>query len=233
MRLAIVVPVLNEGEAIAGHLARLAPLRAAGARLIVVDGGSEDGTFEAARASGLADAVMAAPRGRASQMNAGADAAGGCDVLLFLHADTGLPLDADGLIGDALAGGRHVWGRFDVAIAGRSALLPLVAALMNRRSRLTGIATGDQAIFVTREAFAAVGGYDDIPLMEDIVLSRRLKRLSRPACLDARVTTSGRRWEKGGVIRTILTMWRLRLSFFLGADPRDLALRYGYRPRET
>jgi hypothetical protein len=120
-----------------------------------------------------------------------------------------------------------------VRIAGGHRLLGLVAALMNGRSRLTGIATGDQAIFVTREAFAASGGYADIPLMEDIVLSRRLKRISRPACLKARVTTSGRRWERHGVLRTILTMWRLRLAFFLGADPRDLALAYGYRSRDA
>ena len=126
-----------------------------------------------------------------------------------------------------------MWGRFDVRIAGGRRLLGVVAALMNRRSRLTGIATGDQAIFVTRAAFAAAGGYPDIPLMEDIVLSRRLKRLSRPACLKARVTTSGRRWERNGVTRTILTMWRLRLAFFLGADPRALAAAYGYRPGDA
>ena len=225
-QLSIIVPVLNEAAS-AAHLAALAPLRARGAEVIVVDGGSEDGTAEQARAH--ADRVLAAPRGRASQMNAGAQAANG-DVLLFLHADTRLPDDADRLIRDALATAGRVWGRFDVAIEGHHPFLPVVAALMNARSRLTSIATGDQAIFVIREAFEAVGGYAALPLMEDIALSRDLKRLSRPACIAARAKTSGRRWETHGVLRTILTMWRLRLAFFAGADPRSLAVAYGYRP---
>lgn len=165
-------------------------------------------------------------------MNAGARAARG-EVLLFLHADTGLPVGADSLVEAAIASGPHVWGRFDVRIEGGHPLLGMVAVLMNWRSRLTGIATGDQAIFATRKAFEACGGYPDIPLMEDIVLSQRLKRLSRPACLWVRATTSGRRWEKHGVVRTVLTMWRLRLAFFLGVDPRTLALAYGYRPRNA
>lgn len=228
--LSIIVPVLNEAEAIAGHLQALAPLRGRGAEVIVVDGGSSDDTAVLARAG--ADRVLTAARSRASQMNAGAEAAAG-DVLLFLHADTRLPPQADDLIHDALAAGGRVWGRFDVRIEGEGRLLGTVAALMNRRSRLTGIATGDQAIFATRAAFAAAGGYPDIPLMEDVVLSRRLKRLSRPACLTAQVTTSGRRWERHGVIRTILTMWRLRLAFYLGADPRALAVAYGYRPGDA
>ncbi len=228
-RLSIVVPVLDEAGAIAGHLAALAPLRARSAEVIVVDGGSFDDTVACARSG--ADRVLAAPRGRASQMNAGAEAATG-DILLFLHADTRLPPGADALIYEALAAGGRVWGRFDVRIEGRHRLLGLVAALMNRRSRLTGIATGDQAIFVTRDAFERAEGYPDIPLMEDLVLSRRLKRLSRPACLESPVTTSGRRWERHGVVRTILTMWRLRLAFWLGADPHALALAYGYRPRD-
>jgi rSAM/selenodomain-associated transferase 2 len=230
MRLSVVVPVLDEAETIADHLQSLAPLRAEGAEVIVVDGGSADDTL--ARARPGADRVLAAARGRARQMNAGAEAAGG-DILLFLHADTRLPPAADARIREALAAGGRTWGRFDVRIGGGGRLLRIVAALMNRRSRLTGIATGDQAIFVTRAAFAAAGGYPDIPLMEDIVLSRRLKHLSRPACLKARVTTSGRRWERNGVARTVLTMWRLRLAFFLGADPRALAVAYGYRPADA
>jgi hypothetical protein len=154
-------------------------------------------------------------------------------VLLFLHADTGLPADADRLVCEGLGSTRRPWGRFDVRIEGRHPLLPMVAATMNLRSRLTGIATGDQAMFVDRAAFAAVGGFPDIALMEDIVLSRRLKRLGRPLCLRARALTSGRRWEKHGVVRTILTMWRLRLAFFLGAEPARLAASYGYVPRQS
>jgi rSAM/selenodomain-associated transferase 2 len=227
--LSIVVPVLNEAGSIAEHLHALAGLRAQGAEVIVVDGGSHDDTLARARAG--ADRVLVAERGRASQMNAGARSAKG-DLLLFLHADTRLPPRADVLVAQALGSDRHVWGRFDVRIEGGHRLLGLVADLMNRRSRLTGIATGDQAIFATREAFVAAGGYPDIPLMEDIALSRQLKRLSRPACLPARATTSGRRWERHGVVRTILTMWRLRLAFFLGADPRRLAIAYGYWPRD-
>ncbi|MFL5197276.1 MAG: TIGR04283 family arsenosugar biosynthesis glycosyltransferase [Microvirga sp.] len=224
MKLSIVVPTLNEAEGIAAHLEALAPLRQRGAEVIVADGGSRDGTVE--RAAGLADKVLTARRGRAAQMNAGAAAASGA-AILFLHADTRLPAAADRLVADALAAGSE-WGRFDVRIDGRHPLLGVVARAMNLRSRATGIATGDQAIFVTREAFHAIGGYADIPLMEDIVLSRALRRRSRPACLSATVTTSGRRWEAGGVLYTIVTMWRLRLAFYLGADPRRLARAYGY-----
>ncbi|HXW23127.1 MAG TPA: TIGR04283 family arsenosugar biosynthesis glycosyltransferase [Xanthobacteraceae bacterium] len=221
--LSIIVPVLDEGGIIADALAALAPYRARGAEVIVVDGGSRDSTIEAARP--LADRVVTTPRGRGTQMNAGAAMAQG-DALLFLHADTRLPPDADRLILHALK--RSPWGRFDVTIAGRSPLLRVVAATTNLRSRLTGIATGDQAMFATGAAFAQAGGFPDIPLMEDIVLSQRLKRIGRPAFIAARVTTSGRRWERDGVVRTILTMWRLRLAFFLGAPPARLARRYGY-----
>jgi len=223
MTLSIVMPVLNEAAGIAAALEALAPLRARGAEIIVVDGGSSDGTPEAA--APLADRVLTAPRGRAAQMNAGAAAAHG-DVLLFLHADTRLPEDADILIRDALARSTKVWGRFDVRFT--DGALPLVAAMMNLRSRATGIATGDQAMFVTCDAFVRAGGFPAIALMEDVALSARLKRLSRPLCLAARVETSPRRWQTNGALRTILLMWRLRLAFFLGADPRRLARAYGY-----
>ena len=226
--LAIVVPTLNEEAGIAASLHALAPLRARGVQVIVVDGGSRDRTAELARP--LCDRLIAAPRGRGAQMNAGANVAH-ADVLLFLHADTRLPDDADRCVLDGLAASGRAWGRFDVCIEGRHPLFPLIGAMMNLRSRATGIATGDQAMFVNRSAFAAVGGYPDIPLMEDIVLSRRLKRLTRPLCVRARALTSGRRWEKHGVMRTILTMWRLRLAFFFGASPEKLASRYGYAAR--
>jgi rSAM/selenodomain-associated transferase 2 len=163
-------------------------------------------------------------------MNAGARASRG-EALLFLHADTTLPPAADALIGAAIAVGA-AWGRFDVRIDSRQPLLRSVEAMMNWRSRLTGIATGDQAIFVRREVFERVGGFPELPLMEDIALSKRLKQVARPACLRAQVVTSARRWEKHGVLRTIFLMWRLRASYFFGADPRQLAIRYGYLPRE-
>jgi rSAM/selenodomain-associated transferase 2 len=226
--LSIIVPALDEGAQLAETLARLTLFRTRGAEVIVADGGSHDDT--AKHALPLADRVITAPRGRGAQMNAGAAIASG-DILLFLHADTRLPPDADGLVLEEMMRTKAAWGRFDVTIEGRSRLLPLVATLMNLRSRLTGIATGDQAIFVDRQAFLQAGGFSDIPLMEDIALSRRLKRLSPPVCLAARVTTSGRRWDERGAWRTILLMWRLRLAYFLGTAPDKLARQYGYAPR--
>jgi rSAM/selenodomain-associated transferase 2 len=227
--LSVIVPVLDEAAGIAAALSALAPLRRRGIEVVVVDGGSRDGSAELARP--LADLVLRAPRGRGAQMNAGAAAASG-DAFLFLHADTRLPPEADRLVLDGLRDGGWQWGRFDVRIEGRSPLLAVVAGFMNWRSLATGIATGDQAMFVTRAAFAAAGGFPDIALMEDVALSRRLKRISRPLCLTARVTASGRRFDERGVLRTVLLMWRLRLEFFLGAEPAALARRYGYVPRD-
>jgi rSAM/selenodomain-associated transferase 2 len=229
-RLSIIIPALNEAAGIVTALESLAPFRQRGVEVIVVDGGSGDDTV--ARAKPLADKVLTAPRGRAAQMNVGAAAASG-DVLLFLHADTTLPDDADGLLRYGLSDTGRVWGRFDVAIEGRNPLLRVVAGLMNWRSQVTGIATGDQAMFVRRDTFAAVGGFPDIPLMEDIALSKRLKRAGRPLCLAARARTSGRRWTRHGVIRTVLLMWRLRLAYTLGAEPAVLARRYGYVSRDV
>lgn len=224
--LCVVVPVLNEADGLAPRLRDLQPLRDRGARLVVVDGGSDDGTLEIARQH--ADVAFVAPRGRAAQMNAGA-AACPAGTLLFLHSDTRLPHNADVALAHALEG--HAWGRFDVRIDSRLWGLRLVGEMMNRRSRWTGIATGDQAIFVRQELFHRVGGFPTIDLMEDIALSRSLLRHSRPACLRQRVTTSARRWERYGIVRTILLMWRLRAAYFFGADPAQLALRYGYQPR--
>jgi rSAM/selenodomain-associated transferase 2 len=222
MKLSIVVPTLEEAASIESTLAALQGMRERGTEVVIADGGSRDATRSLA--APLADRVIEVARGRAAQMNAGAREAAG-DALLFLHADTILPGDADLAVQAALATGRQ-WGRFDVAIAGADPLLPVVAKLMNARSRWTGIATGDQAIFATRAAFEAAGGFPEIPLMEDIALSKSLRRRSRPACLRARAVTSGRRWERGGTLRTILLMWRLRLAFALGADPHGLARRY-------
>jgi rSAM/selenodomain-associated transferase 2 len=223
-RLSVVLPALNEAATIGEALSRMPVTDVRGLERIVADGGSLDDTASIAAAQGAR--VVRAPRGRALQMNAGAQVATG-DVLLFLHADTQLPPDALALIDRAIAAGAQ-WGRFDVRIEGRHPLLAVVAAMMNLRSRLTGIATGDQAIFCTRTLFDALNGYAPIALMEDIDFSTRARSRSRPACLRARVITSGRRWERQGVLRTIVLMWRLRLRYFLGADPGDLAR--DYRP---
>lgn len=217
--MSIVVPVLNESQHIASTLANLAALRRRGVEVVVVDGGSHDDTV--VRASALADAVVQAPTGRARQMNAGAAVAHG-QVLLFLHADTVLPPDADRLVLQALAGG-GLWGRFDIRILGQHPMLRVVAALMNRRSRLTGVATGDQAFFMRREVFEHVGGFPDQPLMEDIEMSRRMGALAAPVCLAQRVVTSGRRWESRGVWRTITLMWWLRWRYWRGESAQRLA----------
>ncbi|GIX23549.1 MULTISPECIES: TIGR04283 family arsenosugar biosynthesis glycosyltransferase [Caldimonas] len=223
MRLSVIVPMLNEAEQLPALLEQLQGLLRQGHEVILVDGGSHDGSAALARAAGLV--VLEAARGRAMQMNAGAAQARG-EVLLFLHADTRLPARATTAIEQALSSGRCVWGRFDVRIEGHSRWLPVVAWCMNLRSRLSGIATGDQAIFVTRTAFERVGGYPQQALMEDIELSRRLKALSAPACVRAKATTSGRRWEQRGVWRTIVLMWWLRARYFFGASPEALARAY-------
>ena len=224
--LCIVVPVLDEAPHLASHLDELQRFRQRGARVVVVDGGSADDSLAIARE--LADLAFVAPQGRARQMNAGA-AACSAELLLFLHADTRLPHNADSLVRRATLAGFE-WGRFDVAIDSPRAVMRIVETLMNRRSRWSGIATGDQAMFVTQQLFQRVGGFPDQPLMEDVALSALMKCQGPPACLRERVTTSARRWERHGPWHTILLMWRLRAAYFLGADPLKLAMRYGYRP---
>lgn len=228
--LSIIVPVLNEGSHLARKLSLLQPLRRRGVEVVVVDGGSRDDTLEQAR--DWADQLISAPRGRASQMNAGARVSRG-QILLFLHADTVLPQWAHERVFEALAPYAEAWGRFDVHIDSPLRMLEVVSWAMNTRSRWTGIATGDQALFMHRSLFERVGGFPDQPLMEDIAISRHLKRHGAPICLYDCVRTSARRWEQHGVWRTILLMWRLRAAYFLGADPKALAQQYGYMPRET
>ncbi|WAR46502.1 TIGR04283 family arsenosugar biosynthesis glycosyltransferase [Methylomonas rapida] len=220
-RLSIILPVLNEGECLGVALQALQVLRL-DCELIVVDGGSTD--LSLAMAPPLADKVVSSPRGRAKQMNAGADAAK-ADIFLFLHADTALPDGSVDLITKVIEDGWN-WGRFDVQFDAPQPIFKLIAWMMNLRSRLSGIATGDQAIFLTRKAFEAVGGFPDIALMEDITLSSRLKKLGKPCCLRAKVTTSARRWQRHGILKTIVLMWRLRLTYFFGADAAVLAARY-------
>ena len=226
--LSIVVPTLNEAEGVAEFLQTLQPLRERGVEVIVADGGSLDATVSLA--TPLVDRLISCPRGRALQMNAGAAIARG-NVLLFLHADCSLPADADLLIAIALLGSDHHWGRFDVRLSGAARLLRTVETMMNWRSRITGICTGDQGIFVERPLFESIGAFPPLPLMEDIAISRALKRHSAPLCLSAKITASSRRWEKQGIWRTIMLMWRLRLAYFLGARPGRLAEIYHGRTK--
>ena len=218
--LSIIVPVLDEAAHIERALEALVPVRVSNVEVIVVDGGSRDGTPALAA---RADRVVLTTRGRALQMNAGAAVARGA-TLMFLHVDCTLP--SQGVARVIAATSDHAWGRFDITLAGRPSMLRVVAAMMNARSRWSGIATGDQAIFVRRGVFDAVGGFPSQPLMEDIELSKRLRRVGRPACLRERVIASGRRWERDGVWRTIALMWTLRLRYWLGASPDDLARAY-------
>lgn len=222
MKLSIIIPVLNESAALPALMAQLATLMQDGVDVLLVDGGSQDHTASLAERAGWR--VVRSERGRAHQMNAGAASASG-DIFLFLHADTQLPPDAVAQVRLALQGGR-CWGRFDVVIAGQALMLKVVAWMMNRRSRWSGMATGDQAMFMTRQAFDAVGGFPVQPLMEDIEMSLRLKRLSPPVCLRCKVTTSGRRWETRGVWRTIFLMWRLRWAYWRGQSATELAQAY-------
>jgi len=222
--ISVIIPILNEAAYITDTLVPLQPWRDAGHEIIIVDGGSTDQTLAVARP--LADQILVSTRrGRAHQMNRGARAARG-DILLFLHADTCLPDNAAQDMIFALTAQAKGWGFYRVRFTGSGPALGLIAFMMNWRSRLTGIATGDQAIFVRRPLFEAMGGYAAIPLMEDIDLSRRLKHIHTPLCLRARVVTSSRRWERHGVWRTVFLMWRMRLAFFFGADPGLLAQRY-------
>jgi rSAM/selenodomain-associated transferase 2 len=223
MRLSIVIPTLDEAVNIERLLAGLAPMRMHGVEIIVADGGSSDGT--AMLAARVADKVISCSRGRAAQMNAGA-AEGRGEILLFLHADTELPDRADALVIDGIARSGRRWGRFDVSISGKNRLLALIAHMMNWRSRVTGISTGDQAIFVTRALFQDVGGYPEIRLMEDVAFTRMLKCHGKPLTLKARVRTSGRRWEQHGLCRTVWLMWRLRFDYWRGVHPDELAIHY-------
>ncbi len=221
-RLTIIIPALNEAANIATTLSTLQAMRTRGVEICVVDGGSTDNTIELA--TPLCDRVLSAEKGRALQMNAGAAATNG-DVLLFLHADSLLPGDADKGMLAAVSGGAS-WGRFDIRIDGKQSMLAVIAWFMNHRSRLTGICTGDQGMFMTRAVFLKMGGFPALPLMEDVEMSSRLKKIAHPVCLHDTMVTSGRRWQKHGIWRTIFTMWRIRLAYFFGASPTTLHRQY-------
>lgn len=222
VKLSIIIPVLNEEKNLANTLNQLQAFRCSGHEIIVVDGGSADNSLMLAHDG--ADTVIVSKAGRALQMNSGASAASG-DVLLFLHADTVLPENAAQMI-FSFNHGINFWGRFDVRLSSNKMIFRLIEWMMNLRSRLTAIATGDQAIFIERILFEKVGGFPEIDLMEDVALSQQLKKLSRPACLKQKVVTSSRRWETKGVVATVLLMWKLRLYYFLGVSPDKLSQLY-------
>ena len=222
MKVSIIIPALNEAEHIAGTLMPLASYRSQGHEVIVIDGGSSDDTVSISEQ--YADRVLYSVAGRAMQMNRGIDEASG-DALLFLHADTRLPADAVTKLIHAVEDG-YFWGRFNVRLSGKHFMFRIIERMMNLRSCITGVATGDQAIFVSHESIQIVGDYPRLPLMEDIVFSKRLLKLGRPACIRQQVVTSSRRWEDKGILRTMLLMWRLRLLFFLGVSADRLARQY-------
>ncbi|MGQ9776798.1 MAG: TIGR04283 family arsenosugar biosynthesis glycosyltransferase [Thermodesulfobacteriota bacterium] len=223
MKISVIIPILNEEHWVILTLPTLQPLRRRGHEVIVVDGGSKDRSFHLAIP--FSEKVLKASRGRSKQMNKGAKSSTG-EILLFLHADTFLPEGADSLISDGISRTERGWGYFRVKLSGSHPLLRVVEFLMNLRSRLTRIATGDQAIFIKRELFEEIGGFPEIDLMEDIALCKILKKYGPPLFIHSPVITSSRRWEEKGLIRTILLMWFLRLAFFLNTDPKRLSKIY-------
>jgi rSAM/selenodomain-associated transferase 2 len=220
--LSFVIPVLNEESIIASLLGSLQTYRLRGAEIVLVDGGSSDKTI--AMAQPWVDKLVTSKAGRARQMNSGAKVVTR-KYLCFLHADTQLPDNAgERLL--AFMASDCCWGRFDIRLSGSRWMFVVISTLINWRSRLSGIATGDQAIFMTYQAFAAVDGFPTIPLMEDVAISRKLKLLGQPYFIDSPVTTSSRRWEKNGICKTILLMWKLRWQYYRGVSPEKLYDQY-------
>ena len=223
MKLSIIIPVLNENDVLELNLKKLQWVRQLGHEVIVVDGGSQD--KNAILAKPLADQVLSSLLGRALQMNMGASSATG-DVFLFLHIDTFLPADGIAAIIKNISQKDFYWGRFDVQLSGQNITFRVIERMMNWRSRLTSIATGDQAIFISRNIFEKIGGFPNMPLMEDVEISHQLKKITKPICLSQKVVTSSRRWEQRGIFNTMRLMWRLRFAYWLGSDPDNLARQY-------
>lgn len=218
--LSIVIPVRNDAAALERLRASLGAPLDPSVEVVVVDGASTDASSEVARRAGWQ--VVASPPGRGRQLNAGCRAAAG-QWLWLLHADSEVPVPALTYLRQL---GGPGWGRFDVRFVAAEGGLRLVAWLMNWRSRVTGICTGDQGIFVHRRLLEAVHGVPEQPLMEDVELSRRLKRLGRPLCPAIALGTSPRRWQRDGLVSTVLAMWGFRLRYWWGADPETLAKAY-------
>ncbi len=225
-KISIIIPMFNEAETISATLESLQQYRSSGHELIVVDGGSDDGSEECARP--LVDKLLLSEKGRAQQMNKGAAQASN-QILLFLHADTLLPANADSYIINALSIPGKAWGRFSLSLSGKQIIFRIIETSINWRTFISGIATGDQGIFVTREIFEQIDGYDEIPLMEDVALSKKLRKKVRLCCLSQKVISSSRRWEEKGILKTVLLMWILRTAYFFGVDPQNLVRIY-YNP---
>ncbi len=222
MKISVIIPMLNESNLLPKLVLSMVQFQNSESEVIFVDGGSQDASVRIVENAGFS--VVATAPGRAIQMNAGAANAKG-DVLLFLHADTALPANALDLIFRAIEQG-GVWGHFDVTILGKSKWLKMISFMMNWRARLTGVATGDQCLFVLRSAFNHIDGFAEIPIMEDVELSKRLKKIYAPVCISERVSTSGRRWETRGIWRTIFLMWRLRWQYWRGVSVDEIAASY-------
>lgn len=223
MRVSIIIPALNEGKQLNQLLDSIQNWREEGHEIILVDGGNDDKSF--ITTGHLVDKVLKTSPGRATQMNEGARHAHN-EILFFLHADSVVDDNCISAIIQGLQMSNNVWGRFDIKLSGTHWMLRIIERMMNIRSRITGIATGDQGIFVYRKIFTQINGYANIELMEDIEISRRLKRISRPVCLDTRIITSSRKWEQKGILKTVILMWLLRLAFYIGVSPRRLSLIY-------
>ncbi len=223
MIISVIIPTFNESKNITATLKQLQALRKNGHKVLLADGGSTDNTI--ALAAPFVDEIIISEKGRATQMNSAAVKTQS-DVLWFLHADTLVPENSDTIICRHLENTRKVWGRFNIQLSGQNFLFRVIENMINLRSKLTGIATGDQGIFIQQDIFKKLNGFSEIPLMEDIEITKRLKKISSPVCITHKLTTSSRRWGKHGILKTVFLMWQLRLAYYIGASANKLARKY-------